>query len=50
MDLELKNYRECMNEAGEYYEFLQKEGYTPEEALWIVYKNLGKIEESIIKK
>lgn len=50
MDLELKNYREWMNEADLYYKFLQKEGYSKDEALLIVYKNLGKIEESVIKK
>ncbi len=50
MDLELKNYREVLNEADVYYKFLQKEGYTKDEALLIVLKNLGKIEESVNKK
>ena len=46
----MENYKEIMNEADGYYKFLQKEGYTKDEALWIVYKNIGKIKESINKK
>jgi len=54
MDLELKNYKEVMKASDEYYKFLQKEGYSEDEAMWIVYKNIDKIsssvKESLIKK
>ena len=49
MDLELKNYRELIKVSDEYYKFLQKEGYSKDDALWIVYNNRDKIAKSIIK-
>lgn len=49
MEAEVKTYREIMNESDKYYKFLQKEGYSEDEALLIVYKNIGKIKESVKK-
>ena len=50
MDLELKKYKEVMNESDKYYKFLQKEGYSEDEAASIVYKNIDKIEELVLQK